>query len=220
MSATLTLEDQIVVAIRRISRAIDRRSRTLLQDFGLTAPQLAILSAIRRMQPVPAGRIAHEVHLAQATVTDVLNRLERRELIERVRGDLDRRSVNVSLTSNGKRVLDSAPSLLEGQFVAELARLREWERTQILATLQRIADMLHANHMVTVPELDRDFAVAALAETSLPLDDAPLPEFPAEVTSEMAGWIHRSVDDAAEHTDLIAPISVEAVAVDGNLDNR
>jgi DNA-binding MarR family transcriptional regulator len=167
MTSFLSLEDQILVALRRITRAIDLHSRVLLQDFGLTAPQLTTLSAIRRLQPVTAGRIAREVHLGQPTVTGVLNRLEKRGLIERVRGDHDRRSVNVSLTPDGERVLDHAPSLLQDQFQAELANLQEWERTQMLATLQRIADMMHVSRLDAAPVLTSEFADSTLADSAL-----------------------------------------------------
>jgi DNA-binding MarR family transcriptional regulator len=147
----LALEDQILVALRRITRAIDVRSRTLLQDHGLTSPQLATLNVIAQKQPVTAGGIAAEVHLGRATVTGILDRLQRRGLVERARGEQDRRSVNVSLTEPGRDILGAAPSMLQDQFLCELANLKEWERTQILATLQRIADMMHVSKVDPSP---------------------------------------------------------------------
>jgi DNA-binding MarR family transcriptional regulator len=137
-----SLEEQILVALRRITRTIELRSRTLLQHHGLTAPQLATLQLIARLEPVTAGAVAREIHLGHPTLTGILNRLERRGLIQRVRGHRDRRSVNVSLTEEGHRVLKTAPPLLQDRFQKELAKLHEWERTQILATLQRLADMM------------------------------------------------------------------------------
>ena len=43
MPHTLSLEDQVIVALRRISRAIDLHSHFLVQRYGMTAPQLAAL---------------------------------------------------------------------------------------------------------------------------------------------------------------------------------
>lgn len=139
-----SLEDQIVVALRRITRANDLRSRMLLQHYGLTSPQLAALKAIEGLQPVTAGRVASEIHLGHPTVTGILNRLENRGLLRRVRGDADRRSVSISLTDEGLRVLTDSPPQLQDRFQDELSELEPWERTQILATLQRIADMMDA----------------------------------------------------------------------------
>jgi DNA-binding MarR family transcriptional regulator len=171
LSTNLTLEDQIVVALRRITRAIDLRSRTLLQDYGLTAPQLTTLRAIARLEPASAGAIADQVHLARPTVTGILDRLERRGLIRRARGERDRRSVAISLSDEGRAVLQRAPSLLQDQFQEGLLRLPEWERTQILATLQRIADMMDAAKIEAAPVLSSELADATVAHIPLHVEE-------------------------------------------------
>lgn len=181
MSEPTTLHDQILVALRRITRAIDLRSRTLLQDYGLTAPQLATLNTISRLKSVTVGDIAKEIHLGKPTVTGILNRLERRRLIQRTRGDQDRRSVVVSLTPEGEQVLSTAPSLLQDEFQQELDKLKEWERTQILATLQRIADMMDASGIDAAPVMTSELADATVGQGALHLEEAPMPPGAGEV---------------------------------------
>jgi len=154
------LEDQIIVALRRITRAIDLHSRELLQRFGLTAPQLAALSAIERLQPISVGALARSIHLSQATLTGVLDRLQRQSLIHRARDANDRRSVVVELTASGAGVLNRAPSLLQDRFRRELGRLHPWERTQMLATLQRIAQMMVAEELKPAPLAGRGAGAA------------------------------------------------------------
>jgi DNA-binding MarR family transcriptional regulator len=139
MLTVLGLEDQVIVALRRITRAIDLHSRGLMQQVGLTAPQLAALQAIGRLQPITAGALAKSIHLSQATLTGILTRLETRALVSRTLSSSDRRTVVVELAEEGRAVLESAPSLLQDRFRRELLKLQEWERTQMLATLQRIA---------------------------------------------------------------------------------
>ena len=130
------------MALRRITRAMDLRSRMLLHQHGLTAPQLSALLAISRLQPVTAGEVARDIHLGHSTVTGILDRLERRGWIGRARGDRDRRSVSLCLTPEGERFLSGAPHLLQSGFQEKLAALPQWERTQILAMLQRVANMM------------------------------------------------------------------------------
>lgn len=153
MTASLTLEEQILVALRRITRAIDLRSRVLLNGYGLTAPQLAALKAINRLQPVSPGNLARSIHLGHPTVTGILNRLEARGLVVRARGSEDRRSVNVSLTDAGREILSRAPSPLQEEFLNELTKLQDWEQTQMLSNLQRIADMMNASDLDAAPIL-------------------------------------------------------------------
>jgi len=130
MFDTLPLEEQVIAALRRITRAIDLHSRLLLQKNGLTIPQLAALRAIQRLQPITVGVLARDIHLGAATVTGILGRLEKRGLITRARGDVDRRSVVVQLTDEGAKLIAEAPSLLQDRFHRELAKLEEWEQSQ------------------------------------------------------------------------------------------
>ena len=160
MSTVPGLEDQVIVALRRITRAIDLHSRGLMQQVGLTAPQLATLQAIGRLQPVTAGELAKSIHLSQATLTGILTRLETRALVSRTRSTSDRRTVVVALTEDGQVVLESAPSLLKDRFRRELLKLQEWEQTQMLATLQRIATMMDAEEIDAAPMLAAGAATA------------------------------------------------------------
>lgn len=152
MSA-LSLEDQVIVALRRITRAIDLHSRGLMQDFGLTAPQLAALRAVETLQPITAGALARSIHLSQATITGILSRLEKRALVSRSRSQTDRRAIVIELTDAGKTLLQSAPSLLQDRFRRELLQLQQWEQTQMLAALQRIASMMDADQLDAAPVL-------------------------------------------------------------------
>jgi len=165
MTSSLTLEDQVIVALRRITRAIDLHSRGLMQEIGLTSPQLASLQAIARLQPITVGALAKSIHLSQATLTGIMTRLESRGLVTRTRSGTDRRAVVIELTDQGREILDQAPSLLQDSFHRELLKLQEWEQTQMLATLQRIASMMDAEDIEAAP-------VLAAGEVTLPQEEA------------------------------------------------
>ena len=171
----LSIEDQVIAALRRITRAIDLHSRGLMQAIGLTAPQLAALQAVERLQPITIGALAKSIHLSQATLTGILTRLESRTLISRERSGTDRRTVVVKLTSSGSAALETAPSLLHDRFRRELLMLAEWEQTQMLATLQRIASMMDAEQIDAAPVLGAGAVVAEPEDLSRYLDEAVTP---------------------------------------------
>lgn len=154
MGTALSIEDQIVAAIRRIMRAVDLHSRHLAEQHGLTGPQLATLQAASRLgEASSTGALAKAVHLSGPTVTGILDRLAKRGLVERARSGSDRRSVTIAITPQGEEVMAAAPSLLQDRFRAELARVEEWEQTMILAMLQRIAAMMDAESLDASPVL-------------------------------------------------------------------
>lgn len=147
------LEDEILAAIRRIVRAVDLRSRALIRGHQITGPQLVALREVGKMGPVSVSALARSISLSQPTVTGILNRLERAGLVRRERSDKDKRNVICTVTPQGISVLRDAPSLLQDRFRSELSRLEEWERSQMLATLQRIASLMDAEQLDAAPVL-------------------------------------------------------------------
>lgn len=136
--------DDILVALRRIIRAVDLQSRQLVRSHGLTGPQALLLKEIILAGELTVGQLAERVSLSQATVTDILLRLERRGLIERQRSHADKRRVLVHITLAGRQLMKTSLPLLQESFLDKLNQLQEWEQTQLLASLQRLANMMNA----------------------------------------------------------------------------
>ncbi len=149
----LSHEDQIVAAIRQIIRAVDLQSRRLVDGHGLTGPQLAVLKEVGRTGPTSQAAVARAVHLSQATVTGIVQRLQRRSLVIRQPSPEDRRSMLIQVSGEGAALLEASPSLLQDRFRESLATLQGWERLQILSTLQRIACLMDADDLDAAPHL-------------------------------------------------------------------
>lgn len=147
---------EVLVSLRRIIRAIDLQSKRIAKNCGLTIPQVMILRSIRTLGDVTVKKLSDDVSLSQATLTSILNRLEDRLLIVRVRSQVDRRIVNARLTEKGLEVLNSAPPLLDEKFIRQFEGLQDWEKTQILSSLQRVATMMGAESIDAAPLLDID----------------------------------------------------------------
>jgi DNA-binding MarR family transcriptional regulator len=151
---TTPLWHEVLVSLRRIIRATDMHSKRMVKACGLSIPQVMVLRAIQELGDVTVGRLSSHVSLSQATVTTILNRLESRQLVERVRSQADKRVVNAQLTALGRDTLDGAPALLHEQFIERFEALEPWEQTQVLSVLQRVASMMDAEHIDAAPMLD------------------------------------------------------------------
>ena len=173
MDERLTIEDEIVAALRRIIRAVDLHSRKLALKIGLTWPQLATLRTAARIEGATIKQLAQAVHLGQATLTGVIQRLERAGLVERRPHLTDRRSVMIFVTDCGQQVLNDAPSLLQDRFREQLGLLKDWERTQTLASLQRIAEMMDAETIEASPLLVTGPVEATVAEADVSAASEP-----------------------------------------------
>jgi len=172
VASNTELEDTIVAAIRRILRAVDLHSRHLMEEHGVTAPQLATLAEAKRLDGGTISTLARAVHLSQPTVSGVLDRLEARGFVHRERSARDRRSVVVRVTERGSQVLRASPSLLQDRFRDELSHLEDWERHWLLAALERIAAMMDAESIKAAPVLDAGPIETESGETEPPVEDA------------------------------------------------
>lgn len=152
----------MLIALRRIIRAIDIHSRRLTKRYGLTGPQLLLLNEMRTVAHVSVGELAEKVHLSQATVTNIVDRLEDHSLLVRSRDLTDRRRVWVSLTEKGRQMLAAGPQLLQDAFLERFDALNKEEQRSILEALQAVARMMDAEDLSVAPILD----VAPLPEQS------------------------------------------------------
>ena len=153
MTASTDICDHVLIALRRIIRAIDLHSRRLVQDYGLTGPQLVVLKELSRLEQISLGDLAKAVSLSDATVTGILSRLKSRGLVQTRRGDSDRRRLLITATPAAADLLRAAPPLLQERFVAQFQKLRDWEKTLVLASLQRIVAMMEADRLEALPFL-------------------------------------------------------------------
>jgi len=147
------LEDHVLMALRRIIRATDLHSRALDKETGLTTPQLVVIRAIKEMKTPTVSAIARAVSLSQATVTTILNRLEKKGLLHRQRSREDRRAVIVQLTAAGKALWKNAPEPLQYSFTHRFKKLPSWEQHGIVAALERVAAMMDAEELDAAPML-------------------------------------------------------------------
>lgn len=143
----------VLVSLRRIIRATDLQSKRMVKSCGLTIPQIMVLRAIETLGDVTVKRISDDISLSQATVTTILNRLEDRKLVARVRAQTDKRIVNARLTDEGRDVLNASPPLLHEKFIERFEALQDWEKSQILSAMQHVATMMDAESLDAAPLL-------------------------------------------------------------------
>ena len=147
-------EEELLVALRKVIRAVDLRSKQLSKDVGLTGPQLLVMQNIQERPGIMVREIADNINLSPATITNILDRIEARELVTRIRSTTDKRKVGVYLTANGEAALENAPRPLQEHFVERFHNMKDWEQSQMVATMQRIASMMDAEDIDASPFLE------------------------------------------------------------------
>lgn len=141
-------------AIRRIMRAADQAERQLVTATGLTPSQLLLLQEVARRGQATPSSLASAVQFSQATVTNLVDRLEVLDLVDRRRGDQDRRQIWVVITAKGRETLAKAPDMLQDLFSGRFQHLPDWEQAMIVAMLERLSALLDAEKIDAAPLID------------------------------------------------------------------
>lgn len=112
----------------------------LWQVSRITMTQLAVLRQLRN-GPDTVGRLGAEVGLSPASVTRLVDRLERRGLVARSRDAEDRRRVDVRLTSYGERVLGESKVFKGSDVHLAVEAMTGDERRAMTSSLARFVEL-------------------------------------------------------------------------------
>ena len=145
--------EQLLISLRQVIRAIDIHSKQLNKKSGLTGPQLMVMRQIYQLDGPMAKQVAQEINLSPATVTSIIDRLEAKELVVRKRSQLDKRKVELHISSAGKERLQDAPKPLQEHFIKRYQALEYWEQSQLLTSVERIGSMMDAEELDAAPVL-------------------------------------------------------------------
>jgi DNA-binding MarR family transcriptional regulator len=161
---------RILQSLRKIIRAVDIHSRKLADGHEITAPQLVCLLAVVEQETSATKELAQRVHLSPSTVVGILDRLEKKGLVKRLRDTVDRRVVNVMATAKGRVLAENAPSPLQDGLADALKRLSEMEQATIALSLERIVDLMEAREIDAAPILETGRLDQTADEKKLAID--------------------------------------------------
>lgn len=136
------VSNEIVGTIRKIIHAVDVHSKKLNSTTGITSPQLVILNEIKRNTQITTTKLAENISLSQSTATSIIDRLVEKVLVIRTRDEIDKRKWFLKLSETGNAIVDNSPLLIAQSFLDKFSSLPEWQQSQMLSSLQRIAEML------------------------------------------------------------------------------
>lgn len=91
--------------LREMSVLIKRKGRDILNHFPITPPQFTALLWLNQEGDMTIGELSQKMYLACSTMTDLIDRMEKNGVVERVRDARDRRVVRVHMLERGKRII-------------------------------------------------------------------------------------------------------------------
>ena len=132
------LEDSVGYLLRMLTQQVSREVEQRMAEHGLTDAQWKPLLFIRQGRGETAADLSRSTCIDTGAVTRMLDRLEDKSLVRRVRSEQDRRVVKLELTQEGLRLADEVvPEVLSGVLNETLVGFSTAEYEQFKSLLQR-----------------------------------------------------------------------------------
>lgn len=108
-----------------------RLQRGVISNEGLTETQYGVLASLLQAGPLSQGELGRRLLKSSGNVTVVVDNLEKRTLVVRERNPRDRRSVTVSLTDEGRRLIEIVFPRHREAVVGEMGALTPEEQQEL-----------------------------------------------------------------------------------------
>ncbi len=102
-------EVQALDAFIKLKRAAESLSSRLISEFtkwSISESQFGVLETLYHLGPLCQKDLGDKILKSTGNITLVIDNLEKRNLVERVRGVEDRRFISVHLTAEGKKLIE------------------------------------------------------------------------------------------------------------------
>ncbi|MBI2952896.1 MAG: MarR family transcriptional regulator [Chloroflexi bacterium] len=136
---------QIEEALRVLIQRLRQHRRVEIAASGLTLPQVSVLVELMEADGLSLNDLSQRMRLAHSTVSGIVDRLERREMVERRPDPMDRRFIRIHLTEPVRTyVREVLPVRRLGRIMDALRRVQPEELEAILKGLTILCRMLEA----------------------------------------------------------------------------
>lgn len=106
----------IINLLKEARTTLDKKIRDCFGGCSLTIPQMAVLTILDQSGEMRISDISDRMGLTNSTTSGIIDRLERMELVERIRQDSDRRVVRVVLTQKASDVDHNIDLMMDNYF--------------------------------------------------------------------------------------------------------
>lgn len=129
--------------LREVSTIVKRKGREILTKFPITQPQFSALIWLYEEGDLTIGELSQKMFLACSTMTDLVDRMEKNELVARVRDERDRRVVRIHILSKGKEIIDKVLETRRAYLTKMIGQISEAEAIQITKMLTQLHQQMN-----------------------------------------------------------------------------
>jgi DNA-binding MarR family transcriptional regulator len=111
-------------------------------DVDITPLHFEIIRLLERERKLHVAEIGEKLHVAKAQMTHLIDKLADLKMVERKTDVADRRTINITLTGQGRAFLEEHKNRLLGTAMETMSGLTDEELEDLANTLRKLRDIL------------------------------------------------------------------------------
>ncbi|WP_130860106.1 MULTISPECIES: MarR family winged helix-turn-helix transcriptional regulator [Gracilibacillus] len=125
--------------LRYIAGIIKQKGREILHNYPVTTPQFVALQYLLENGDLTLGELSKKINLAFSTTTDLVDRMEKNDIVKRVKDTKDRRVVRIHLLDKGRKIINEVIEKRQKYLGEVLSNVKGEDMEQ----LSRLLHLLH-----------------------------------------------------------------------------
>ena len=128
--------------LRKVDNIIRKKGREILRDFNITVPQFLALQWLINSGNLTISELSQNMSLACSTITDLVDRMEKNELVIRVKDEKDKRVVRVQVLDNGHKLLKEVMKKRHLFLATKLNSFKEEDKVYLAKNLKNLFEAM------------------------------------------------------------------------------
>ena len=137
----------ISTTVKQLMRAIEKKDTEYYDRFGLTAPQGLVIFNLKECGPLSPVGLSRKMCVSPSNMTGIINRLERKGWIERIRKNDDRRGYLIRFTQQGLKMSREISDPIEKKIRAKLAKSHDKDLRSLTSALNTVFSVFQKNYL-------------------------------------------------------------------------
>ncbi len=144
---------EILIKLRRIVRSINLESKRVDKELGVSIPQLLCLQFLAEQEDfrTNASKLKGFLNLNASTITGIISRLEKKNLVVKLPKSIDKRITLISLTAKGMELIQNAPITFQQKLSEKLQELSPDKLKTIIEGIDLLTELMEFDEIDASP---------------------------------------------------------------------
>ena len=140
---------EILIKLRRIVRSINLESKRVDKELGVSIPQLLCLQFLAEQEDYSANasKLKAFLNLNASTITGIISRLEKKNMVVKLPKSTDKRITLISLTAEGISLIQNAPLTFQQKLSEKLQALPPEKLKTIIEGIDLLTELMEVDEI-------------------------------------------------------------------------